>query len=116
MLTHSLREQDGALVLALDGEMDLEHAPVIRKALLECVAKGKDVILDFSNVGYLDSSGIETLVQADREAKNNGVRLHLAAVGKIPRRVLNLAKLDEVFAIYANLEDALMDMKPKNSG
>ena len=74
MLTHPLREQDGALVLALDGEMDLEHAPVIRKAFLECVAKGKDVILDFSNVGYLDSSGIETLVQADREAKNNGAR------------------------------------------
>ena len=116
MLTHSLSEQEGALVIAFDGDVDLEHAPTVRKLLLECVDKGKYVILDFSKVGYLDSSGIETLVEADREAKNKGVRLHLAEVGKIPRRVLTLAKLDEVLTIHASLEDALADRKTKSGG
>ncbi|MDP6305022.1 MAG: STAS domain-containing protein [Alphaproteobacteria bacterium] len=116
MLTHLLQEQEEALVIALDGDVDLEHAPTVRKLLLECIDKGKDVILDFSKVGYLDSSGIETLVEADREAQDKGVRLHLAAVGTIPRRVLTLAKLDEVLTIHASLEDALADRKTKNGG
>ncbi len=94
-----ITEDDGTLLVRLHGDIDLEHADGVRDRLLDCVARGKDLRVDLSQVDYIDSSGIATLVEALQLAKDNGTALVLAAVSTQAQRVLKLARLDKVFTI-----------------
>lgn len=99
-------EINGATVITLGGEVDLEHSPQARKALLDAVANNKKVVVDLSGVSYIDSSGIASLVEAFQTARKNGGGFTLASVSESALRVLQLARLDKVFTIAATVEEA----------
>ena len=102
-----LREVEGKLLVKLEGDVDLEHCAPIRKLLLGAVAKGKDLLIDLSEVTYLDSSGVASLIEAMQIANKNGTALRLFAASSQVKRVFELARLDKVFPIHADLESAL---------
>ena len=104
-MTEQIREQDGRLIVALDGDVDLNRAPEIRRLLLGCVARGLDVLVDLSGVTYIDSSGIASLVEALQEAGKKGAKLGLVAVSDDAEQ----ARLDKVFAIHTDLGAALVN-------
>lgn len=101
------RELDGAVVVALSGEVDLQHSPRLRKALMELMFEQRHVLIDMAGVGYIDSSGVASLVEAYQMARKNNTRFVLAAVSEPARRVFQLARLDRVFAIAETVEDGL---------
>lgn len=94
-----MREQDGALLVDLQGSVDLEHADGVRTVLLDCIEKKRDIKVSMAGVDYIDSSGIATLVEAFQLAKENKTAFVLAAVSAQALRVLKLARLDTVFTI-----------------
>ncbi len=106
-MTRELREYGGRNVVALQGEIDLERSPGVRRLLLGCVEQGKDLLVDLSAVSYIDSSGIANLIEALQCAKTNGLRFALVSVSEQAKRVLKLARLDTVFVIYDDLDNAL---------
>ena len=106
-MTIAIEKRDNASIVALFGEIDLEKAPSVRRALLDCVLGGSDVIVDLKAVEYLDSSGIASLVEAYQAAKRGNLYFALAGIGARPMRVLQLSRLDLVFTIHAGVEDAL---------
>ena len=108
-MTVQMREHDGRLIVALEGDVDLNRAPEVRRSLLDCVARGLDVLVDLSGVSYIDSSGIASLVEALQEAGKKGIRLGLVAVSEDARKVFQLARLDKVFAIHPDLDAALAE-------
>jgi anti-sigma B factor antagonist len=93
-------------VICLEGSVDLEHAPDVRKRLLDAVALGRDVLVDLSGASYIDSSGIACLVEALQKARGKGADLSLVAVSLQAMRVLELARLDMVFPIHDNIAAA----------
>jgi len=103
----SVDDGDTACVVSLYGDVDLEMAPSVRKLLLECVAGGKAVLVDMSGVAYIDSSGIASLIEALQSSMGAGGRFGLVAVSEQAMRVLQLARLDKVFAIHADKDSAL---------
>lgn len=103
------RELDGAVVVALSGEVDLQHSPRLRKALMELMFEQRHVLIDMAGVGYIDSSGVASLVEAYQMARKNNTRFVLAAVSEPARRVFQLARLDRVFAIAESVEAGLKD-------
>ena len=66
------------LVVFVTGEIDMESAPQLRECLQSHVGR---VVLDLSEVTFLDSSGIATLVAARRNALAAGVRLTVTNCG-----------------------------------
>lgn len=86
--------------LALSGDVDLEHAPAVREQLLAAIATAPVLLVDLSAVTYIDSSGIANLVEALQKANESGHRLGLVALSDQARRVFELARLDQVFAIF----------------
>jgi anti-sigma B factor antagonist len=102
-----IREENGKLVAALTGEIDLDNAPEVRRMLLECTDGGRDVLVDLSGVSYIDSSGIASLVEALQNANSGGGALDLVAVSPQAMRVFELARLDKVFTIHPDLGAAL---------
>ena len=106
-MEHSVREEQGTLVVSLEGEIDLEQSPRAREVLLDCVGRGQDVLVDLSRVDYIDSSGVASLVEAFQASKKKGTGFALVSVNAPALRVLKLARLDKVFTIHESLTDGL---------
>lgn len=106
-MTHTITEQHESLVVALDGDIDLERSPKVRTLLMDCVGRRMDVIVDFASVSYIDSSGVANLVEALQAAQSQGTGFALVGVHGQALRVLELARLDKVFAIHDDLAAAL---------
>ncbi len=106
-MEHSVREEQGAVIASLGGDVDLENSPRARELLLECVGRGKKVLVDLSGVSYIDSSGVASLVEAFQLAKRNRTDFALVSVNAAALRVLELARLDKVFTIHESVADGL---------
>lgn len=107
MSVSSVKEEQGKIVIALEGDIDLENAGEVRKALLASLKQKKDLLIDLSAVTYIDSSGIASLVEGLQVARKQKNELSLVSVSVRARRVLELARLDKVFTIHADVAAAL---------
>jgi anti-sigma B factor antagonist len=112
--TASLREDpiagiarsDGAIVISLAGELDLYNAATVREALLECCSETPErLIVDLSNVKFIDSTALGVLIEARTRMANRRGFL-LAAPGLETRRALEISGLDRHFAVHESLEAA----------
>ena len=106
-MEHTVREEQGNFVVSFEGDVDLEHSPTAREVLLDCVAKERDVFVDLSEVSYIDSSGVASLVEAFQTSKKAGSAFGLVSVNPAAMRVLELARLDKVFTIHETLAEGL---------
>ncbi len=109
----SLRQvNDGISVIDLEGDFDLYSSPKAREVLLQ-LAKDKvpAVIVNLDKVGYMDSSGIATLIEALRALDKHGGRLILAGLNAKTMEVIKLARLEKVFEIRDNEEQAIASLK-----
>jgi len=106
-MEHQLKEEEGRFIVQLRGEVDLESSPRARQIMLDAVERGKNILIDLASVTYMDSSGIASLVEAFQRAKKKEAGFALVCVNPAVLRVLNLARLDQVFTIHDNLESAL---------
>jgi anti-sigma B factor antagonist len=94
---NSTRHGDSWLI-TVTGDIDLYTSPDLRSAILKAVPEaGVDV--DLSGVRYMDSSGVATLVEGLRSARDNGTSFRLVEPSAAVMKVLKLAKLDSVFEV-----------------
>jgi len=105
--SNDITEREGKLIVRLAGDVDLEHCRDVRSLLLGAAARGKDLLVDLSEVTYLDSSGIASLIETLQAAARNGAGLKLFSASAQVWRVLELARLDKVFTILPDLDAAL---------
>ena len=102
------REQKGVTIFILDGRVDSEGAVDLDLALQAATAEGKHkMILDMSQVRYINSSGLRTLADILTQNKADGGDLKLVNLNPKVQRVLQIIGFDKFFAIYATVEDAL---------
>lgn len=108
------RPREDALVLALDGELDLDSADVLREALAETVEPGVNrILVDCTDLHFCDSTGLNALLRARRSAEEAGARLDLFALRPQVDRMFDITGVGAVFHVYANLDEALTDLLPK---
>jgi anti-sigma B factor antagonist len=98
---------DGLIIVTLKGDIDLQHSPEMRQ-LLQCKAhiRTPSLLLDFSAVKYIDSSGLATLVEYYQNSRSYSGRIALAGLTERVRSIFDLVRLSEIFPIYSNLEEA----------
>jgi anti-sigma B factor antagonist len=100
-------EEDGFSILALKGEIDLEASPALRTLLRKRIAaQCPALLLDFTAVEYIDSSGLATLVEYARDARAFGGRLLLAGLNQRVRMVFELVRLHELLPVYGSVAEA----------
>jgi anti-sigma B factor antagonist len=100
-------EEDGVAIIAITGEIDLACSPELREILhAHAKARRPALLLDFTGVKYVDSSGLATLVEYVRLVQGFGGRLALAEVNPRVRTIFDLVRLSEIFPIYATIEEA----------
>jgi anti-sigma B factor antagonist len=108
-MKHEITNRQGATIIELKGEVDLENSPAARELLLKSIEDASRVLVDLSAVTYIDSSGVASLVEALQASKKRDTVFALAAASEPTRRVLELARLDKVFTIYETVDAALAD-------
>jgi anti-sigma B factor antagonist len=105
----SARQSEGSVVLDISGDIDLANSPTMRKALLSEIKEKhtRRVFLNLRNVRYMDSSGIASLVEGLKASRDQGSRLILYGLNPAVREVMELSRLQKIFEIYDNEEQAL---------
>jgi anti-sigma B factor antagonist len=106
-MKHEVIKKQGASIVVLKGDVDLESSPAAREILLKSVEGAARILVDLSSVTYIDSSGVASLVEALQAAKHNGGKFALVAASDPTRRVLELARLDKVFSMYTTVDEGL---------
>jgi anti-anti-sigma factor len=109
-MKHSIDEENGATVVAFEGEVDLDSSPECCKVLLENIARNIPVLVDLSAVTYIDSFGISSMVEALQNALKSGQEFALAGVSEAAMRVLSLARLGTVFTNHEAREAGLKSL------
>jgi anti-sigma B factor antagonist len=96
------REVDGIAVVGLDGRVVLgEESNALREEVKKMLSSGKKkIVLDMSNVSYIDSAGLGALVAAHHSARTQGASLKLSNLGKKFQEILQVTKLLTVFDVY----------------
>ncbi len=107
------REVDGITVVELDGRIVLgEESNSLREAVKGLLSSNKSkIVLNMSNVTYIDSAGLGTLVATYHSARNQGATLKLANLGSKFQEVLQVTKLITVFDVYDNEAAAIKSFK-----
>ena len=72
------------------------------------------VVLDLSNVDFIDSSGLGAIVAAMKQLGTDRP-LHLAGLTPIVSKVFALTRMERVFKIYADADEALQSSEAKSA-
>lgn len=99
---------DDSYVISLAGEVDLYTAPDFKQQLLEVIAQGgKNVIVDFTDTTFIDSTTLGVLVGGVKRLRSNDGQLALVCSDRNITKIFEITGLDRVFTIYPTREEAV---------
>src|SRR5215467_14376063 len=94
-------------VLPLKGEIDLHVSPSVTASLNEMITKKPEcMVVDLSDVSYIDSAGLAALIQAMQKVEGYGGKFMLAGLQETVRSIFEISRLDQVFQIFPNADAA----------
>jgi anti-sigma B factor antagonist len=98
------------VVVHVTGEIDVYTAPILREELATLIdAQHTDLVVDLSDVSFMDSTGLGVLVGALKKIKTVGGDLRLVIDQEKVLKVFRITALTQVFPIYATVDEALKD-------
>ncbi|MGH9016767.1 MAG: STAS domain-containing protein [Acidimicrobiales bacterium] len=93
-------------VLSVGGEVDVASAPELHAHLHRIIEQNtSDIIVDTTEVTFIDSTGLGVLVDAEKTMRDTGRQMRLVVNQPQIIRVLELTGLDEVFTIVPSAND-----------
>lgn len=108
-LVPTVRVEPGVVLASVRGEIDLHNSPELRGTLLELLNQHqpKKLILNLSQVPYMDSSAIAVLVESLQKLRKIGGKLYLTHLQPRVKGLLEIARLDSIFVLAATDDEAL---------
>jgi anti-anti-sigma factor len=104
-ITDAQGTQEGERILQLNGPITIATLFGFRDAV-RAEKTAKTLILDFSQVPYVDSAGVGAIVNAHVSCVNSGRRLILVAVQDRIRTLMKVTRVEEVLTIFPTLQEA----------
>jgi anti-sigma B factor antagonist len=98
----------GRVVVTLAGELDLAAADGFWTTLEPLIEPSGVVVLDGTELSFLDSSGLRVLLLANTRANELGAKLRLVAPHRAVQRTLQLTGADEIVPTYPSVDEALV--------
>lgn len=101
-------KRDQTTIVQATGDVDLTGSPTLRMELRKAAGeKPVRLVIDLSEVGYMDSSGVATLVEAMQITRKGNTKLVLCGLQSRVRSVFEIARLDSIFTIVPSLDEAI---------
>jgi len=97
-----------AYVISLSGEVDLYTAPEFKQQLLDVIGQGgTEVVVDFTNTTFIDSTTLGVLVGGVKRLRTNDGRLSLVCSDRNITKIFEITGLDRVFDLVRTRDEAL---------
>jgi len=94
------KDPKGVMVIAVDGQLIVGNRQELKQKISDALeAGGRKFLIDFTNTGYIDSSGLGVLVSLSRKIRESEGELRLAGLNEDLRTLFELTKLDSLFNI-----------------
>jgi anti-sigma B factor antagonist len=101
-------QQERSNVVPLKGEIDLHVSPSVTASLNQMIEKRPErLVVDLSEVTYIDSAGLAALIEAMQKVEGYGGKFLLAGLQETVRSVFEISRLDQVFQIFPDANAAL---------
>ena len=106
-----VKKEDGVTVVDVEGQLIVGNRQELKQKVLEELEGGeRKFVIDFSETGYIDSSGLGVLVSLSKKIREQGGELRLAGLNEDLRTLFELTKLDTLFKIEESREEALQGL------
>ena len=92
--------EDGKLTVSIEGRIDTQTAPELEAELRNSLEGTKELVLDFTEVSYISSAGLRTIVTAQNWMDNANGSMKITGVSK---NILNIFKVTG-FDSFLNIE------------
>ena len=94
-------------VVELSGDIDVETSRTLRAHIVDrVVTPSSQIVVDLTAVDFMDSSGLGALVSGWQLTREGG-DFRIAGANPIVRRVLSITGMEDVFALYETVDDAI---------
>ena len=95
-------------VVSIAGEIDMHESPSLKETFAPLIAKKAGrVLVDFSGVSYIDSSGLAVFIDAMQRIQAYGGKFAFYGLRDNVRNIFELARLDQIFRIYPDKAAAM---------
>jgi anti-anti-sigma factor len=111
MIDISFILQDDIGIIKLGGELDASNSKELRKAFDGYFNKTTKFILDFTDLLFMDSTGLGTIIRIYKHAELKQGYLCIANPQNKAARVLHMTQAHKVMNIFATMEEALAAIK-----
>ena len=106
------RTEENIPVVSITGDIDLETSPQLREFLKPKSSKKTTLlVLDFSGVSYIDSSGLATLIEYFQAVQGFKGKLALASLSPRVKNVFEIVRLEQIFSLHPDVPSALAALK-----
>jgi anti-sigma B factor antagonist len=104
-------------LLAVSGDLDMFAAPELKQTISDALeGDGLDLIVDLTRTAFIDSSGLAALILAMKRARGRGGQLVVVDAGGSVARTFRVAGVDQIIAIVASREAALVELALPTEG
>jgi anti-sigma B factor antagonist len=104
----STQNYNNVTVIDLQGELDGDLADTLKNTVAEIVSKRHaGIVLNMSDVGFIDSQGLELLLWVRDYCRRNKIQLRLAVLAENCQKILEITRLEEEFDRHAELAEAV---------
>src|SRR6516162_5039381 len=101
--------QSRSKIVPLNGEIDLHVSPTVTATLNDVIDKKPErLVVDLSEVSYIDSAGLAALIQAMQKVEAYGGKFMLSGLQETVRSIFEISRLDQVFQIFPDANAALV--------
>ena len=102
------RDGSGVTVVKVEGQLIVGNRQELKELVFAALDNGeRRILIDFSQTGYIDSSGLGALVSISKRVREAGGELRLSGLNEDLRSLFELTKLDTLFAIAETPQQAL---------
>jgi anti-anti-sigma factor len=95
------------VLITIAGEVDMATVPELREALLDQIDTGeRGLVLDVSEVPFLDSTGLGVLMEVHRRLREVNGQVALVGARSALIRLLTITNLSRALPVYRSVSDA----------
>jgi anti-sigma B factor antagonist len=104
----SVHDNHGVTVVMVSGEIDAGNSAQLGEELDHLLTEGiRKLVIDLGKVGFMNSSGLATLVRYYKRVRSNYGDISLAALQPRVRQAFQLTRLDRVFELQPDVAKAV---------
>ena len=100
-----IHDRNGVPIVALEGELDLSNAHVLKKALATLDPAVSLAVVDLTNVTFIDSTGLQAITTYGRGLIERDATLYIVATRPGVRKIFNITQIDRYFPVIQSLDE-----------